>query len=126
MSWFKVEDGFHSHPKVRQAGNAAVGLWLRCATYSAHYLTDGYVEESVARQYGTRREIERLVTSQLWVANGSGFVIPDYLEYNPSAAEVIKRRADWSEAKRAGGEARAAKAKRDAHGHFVADTSEPW
>jgi hypothetical protein len=43
MPWFRLEDSFHNHPKVHQAGNAAIGLWVRCGTYSAQYLTDGHV-----------------------------------------------------------------------------------
>ena len=57
MPWFKVDDGFYDHPKVLEAGNAAVGLWLRCATWSARQLTDGHVPAAIARGYGTGREI---------------------------------------------------------------------
>ena len=93
MPWFRLEDSFHHHPKVMRAGNAATGLWVRCATYSAQYLTDGAVSDEVAHTYGNNREIDKLLAAHLWVQNGSGFVIPDYLEYNPSAADVRKERA---------------------------------
>jgi len=93
MTWFRLDDNFHDHPKVIRAGNAAVGLWVRCATYSSSYLTDGYIEADIARARGTRREIDRCVDSTLWVPNGSGFLMPDYLEYNPSAEQVREERA---------------------------------
>jgi hypothetical protein len=92
MPWFRLDEGFHHHPKVRQAGNCAVGLWVRCATYSAQYLTDGEITPEVARLYGTGREVDRLVTAKLWIQHESGFTIPDYLDYNPSAAQVLEER----------------------------------
>jgi hypothetical protein len=88
MPWFRLEDSFHLHPKVRKAGNAATGLWVRCGTYSSQYLTDGHVPAEVAHDYGRTREIEALLAARLWVENGDGFLMPDYLEYNPSAEQV--------------------------------------
>ena len=100
MTWFRVEDTFGNHPKVNRAGNAAVGLWVRCATYSAQHLTDGRIPPETVRGYGKAREIQALIDAGLWVENGSGFVIPDYLDYNPSRAEVLERRAADRERKR--------------------------
>jgi|SRR5580765_3277253 len=93
MPWFRIEDNFHQHPKVTAAGNAAVGLWVRCGTYSSSYLTDGHIPATVARQLGSRREIDTLLSTRLWVENGDGFLMPDYLEYNPSAKQVRAERA---------------------------------
>jgi hypothetical protein len=88
MPWFRLDDNFHQHPKVVAAGNAAVGLWVRCATYSAQYSTEGHIPLRVARNLGRAREMQALIDSRLWVQNGDGFLIPDYLEYNPSAEQV--------------------------------------
>jgi hypothetical protein len=126
MSWFKLDDNFHSHPKVLAAGNAAVGLFVRCGSYCSHYLTDGHVSAPVARRYGRAADIERLVESELWVPNGDGYWMPDYLEYNPSGDEVRAQRTETAESKRQGGLARARQAKRDALGHFLASDAEPW
>lgn len=93
MPWFRLDEAFHHHPKVRQAGNAPIGLWVRCGTWSAQYLTDGYITAEVAHDFGSQREIDRLTNTGLWVTNGAGFVIPDYLEYNPSAEQVRAERA---------------------------------
>jgi len=86
--WLKLDDHFGNHPKVNKAGNAATGLWVRCATYSAQYLTDGHIPIEIARQMGSTREINALLAAGLWVQNGDGYVIPDYLEFNPSRAQV--------------------------------------
>lgn len=126
--WFRLDDNFHGHPKVRRAGNAAVGLWVRCATYSADYGLDGYIPAEVAREYGKPAELHAVTKSGLWVPAEIGFHVPDFLEYNPSAEEVRAGNVERIDAKRRGGIARAAAAKRDEHGHFVtADTNgETW
>lgn len=102
MPWFRVEDSFHQHPKVLKAGNAAVGLWVRCGTWSSQYLTDGFIPANIAATYGRPREIRQLVTARLWSEQDGGFLMTDYLDYNPSAAEVKLRRKEDAERKRRG------------------------
>jgi hypothetical protein len=102
MPWFRVEDSFHQHPKVLRAGNAAIGLWVRCGTWSAQYLTDGFIPANIAATYGRPREIRQLVTARLWSEQEGGFVMCDYLEYNPSASDVKQRRKEDAERKRRG------------------------
>jgi len=92
MPWFRLDDNFHGHPKVRAAGNAATGLWVRCATYSAHYLTDGHIDTAIAHSYGTDRQINQLTTTRLWIPDDTGYLIPDYLDYNPSEKQVQNER----------------------------------
>jgi hypothetical protein len=100
MPWFRVDDGFYDHPKVRRAGNAAIGLWLRCATYSARHLTDGRIPAEVVRELGRPREAAALVTAGLWQRGSDEYVIPDYLDYNYSAEQVKQRRKNDAERKR--------------------------
>ena len=88
MPWFRIDDTFADHPKVTNAGNAAVGLWVRCGTYASRFLTDGQVPDAVARGYGSRKDIERLVLARLWVPTDDGYAMPDFLDYNPSAEQV--------------------------------------
>jgi hypothetical protein len=100
MPWFRLDESFHSHPKVQQAGNAAVGLWTRCGTWSAQYLTDGVIPPDVYAHYGRTSEVERLVAAHLWVPTSGGMLMPDYLDYNPSKADVVQRRKEDAERKR--------------------------
>ncbi|SDL33666.1 hypothetical protein [Streptomyces indicus] len=113
MSWFAVDDSAHSHPKVVAAGNAALGLWLRCGTYAAQHLTDGIVPGAVARMYGSKTQITKLVTVGLWHERGhtcthpkcaqpgpDEYAIHDYLEYNPTRAQVQGRKEREAEKKR--------------------------
>lgn len=92
MSWFRIDDGFHAHPKAVLAGNAACGLWVRCGAYCAAYLTDGFVPEPVARGYGTDDEIAALIEVGLWVECDRGYQMHEYLDRNPAKAEVVADR----------------------------------
>ncbi|MFI9600361.1 hypothetical protein ACIHCX_10850 [Streptomyces sp. NPDC052043] len=114
MPWFVVDDNSHMHPKIVAAGNAALGLWLRCGSYAAQHLTDGIVPGVIAKMYGTPAQVRKLVAAGLWHEHGhtcrhakcaqpapGDFYIHDYLEpYNPTRAEVEARRDRAAEKKR--------------------------
>lgn len=92
MPWFKVDDGFHCHPKVLRAGNEAVGLYVRCGSYAAQQLTDGFIPEHIALLYGGETLAETLVRAGLWRRTRGGWRMPDYLDYNPSKKQVQAER----------------------------------
>lgn len=114
MPWFRVDDSFHSHPKVITAGNEAIGLWLRCGTYAAQHLTDGFIPEGIAILYGadqirSRGEAgtgkdetlaEILIRAKLWRRTRGGWHMLNYLEYNPSKNAVEKDRKANAERQR--------------------------
>jgi hypothetical protein len=95
MTWFRVDDSFHSHPKALKAGNAALGLWVRCASWSSAHLRDGFVSEEIARLYAARNQIESLIKADLWERVDGGYQMHDFGMRNPSAEAV---RADRSAA----------------------------
>jgi hypothetical protein len=107
MTWFKVDDGLAFHAKVVQAGNPAMGLWVRAGSWSAQQLTDGFIPQQIALTLGTKGQAATLVTVGLWALVDSGYQIHDYLSYNPTADEVRADQARKHEAKvkagRAGG-----------------------
>lgn len=103
MTWFKIDDGFYMNMKVVEAGNAAVGLWVRAGAWCSQQLTDGYVPDVVARMLGTVDEIDSLVDAELWRCVGGGYQFPDWLEYNPSSDEVKADKARRREAGKVGG-----------------------
>lgn len=100
MTWFRLDDSFHSHPKVLRAGNEAVGLYVRCGTYAADHTTDGFVERSIVLLYGDEALAARLVDAGLWHRARGGWNIHDYLDYNPSREAVEKERNDKAERQR--------------------------
>lgn len=67
MSWFPVDDAFHSHPKSRKAGLEAVGLWTVSGAFCMAYLTDGFVPEWFVRQQPRGMALaKKLVEAGLW------------------------------------------------------------
>lgn len=67
MSWFPVDDAFHSHPKARKAGLEAVGLWTLAGSHCMAYLTDGFVAEWWVREKPKGLALaKRLVSAGLW------------------------------------------------------------
>ncbi|MFE6903824.1 mucin-2 [Streptomyces sp. NPDC057717] len=111
MSWFKVDDTAHSHPKLRGAGAAAIGLWTLGGSYAAQYLTDGMVHAHFVKTTATAPQLARLVRAGLWHPAGhdcrrcpqpapGDYLIHDYLVYNPSRAKVTAERERAAEKKR--------------------------
>jgi hypothetical protein len=90
MPWFKIDDSAHSHPKFLRAGNAALGLWMRCGSYSAQHLLEGAVPKAVAKAFGSPAQIRKLVVAGLWHEAGhdckrcpqpaEGYMIHDFFE----------------------------------------------
>jgi hypothetical protein len=100
VPWFRLDDSFHSHPKIIAAGNEAIGLYVRCGTYAAQHLTDGFIPEDVALLYGSAELADTLVSAKLWRRARGGWRMPDYLDYNPSKEAVDKERKSAAERQR--------------------------
>lgn len=93
MPWFKVDDGFHSHPKVMELSPAAVGIWTLAGTWSANYLTDGEVRANiVSRLGGTPDLVQELVDAGLWIDMGESYQFKDWADYQPVKADVEAER----------------------------------
>jgi hypothetical protein len=105
MPWFKVDDAFHAHPKAIAAGTAALGLWVRCGSWSAQQLTDGFVPAAVANLYGTRACARALVAAGLWLEADGGYQFHDWADKNPLREDVEANREQKRAAGRVGGKA---------------------
>ncbi|MCK9249991.1 MAG: hypothetical protein M0P31_13590 [Solirubrobacteraceae bacterium] len=112
MGWAKIDDQLHGDRKVRRLWHtepAALGLWTLALSHCANQETDGHIDdlwvlERVPDDEMRERLVTALVSVGLWdERDGSdGWWIHDYLDYNPSRAELVaKRRAD-AERKAAG------------------------
>ena len=76
MTWFKVDDKFHDHRKVRIAGRgvakrrdaAALGLWVLAGSWSADNDTYGFVPSDMLFRWDDDGEelAKVLVGAQLW------------------------------------------------------------
>ena len=94
MAWVRLDESFPEHPKVVEAGPIAAWLLVRLICYCNRQLTDGYVPKAMAAQLGTKEAIQRLVAVGLLKPSRTGYLIHDYLEYQPSKAQVVQRRQE--------------------------------
>jgi hypothetical protein len=93
MAWFKVDDGFWSHPKTSELSDAATALWVRAGSWSAQHLTEGRVPYSALRFFrARRRSAMELVAAGLWSDAGDAFVFHSWADYQPSRSQVEARR----------------------------------
>ena len=94
MVWFRVDDNLAFHPKVMEAGNSAMGLWVRAGAWSAANLTDGFVPTRIAFRLGSRIMCYRLVEVGLFEEKIDGFQFHDWDEKNFTKQQVEERRQD--------------------------------
>jgi len=105
MSWAKIDDQFHCHPKVEaleiDTTLAAVGLYFLALSWSAATLTEGKIpRHKVVRFSGSATGYalaEELVRVGLWEATEDGYQIHDYLEYNPPREYALKHKDELSQ-----------------------------
>ncbi|WP_411815691.1 hypothetical protein [Gordonia sp. SND2] len=110
MTWFKVDDSFHDHPKVLNLDLAAVGLWTLAGSYCARHLLDGVISDRQIRAIGgTRRQAEKLVAAGLWsvhrddadaAPSARRYVFNDWTDFQPTRADVTTKRREDAERKR--------------------------
>lgn len=104
MAWAKLHDGFWSDPDLDRVGNEAAGVFARMISYCCQHGTNGHVSDSATRFITTKRRPLDALMEVGWIErNGSGFVIPKFLDYNPSAEEVEAKREARSKAGQKGG-----------------------
>jgi len=94
MAWFRVDDQLHGHPKARQAGLAAMGLWSLAGSYSASYGLAGDVPAHYVAGWPNGRKLaQALVACGLWETTENGWRFHDWDDYQPSADEIEEARA---------------------------------
>jgi hypothetical protein len=124
MPWVRKEDTYPRHRKIRRLNDAQYRMHDEAIHWCAEHLTDGHVPadelDDVTVVKNPRRHVPTLIQRGLWHAAGhdcprclqpsdpKGWVIHDYLEYNPTRLEVQAERARKREAGRRGGRASAA------------------
>lgn len=102
MAWLKLDDGFAEHPRIDPLSARAFRLHITALCLVARKLTDGHVSDKDAqvcrvRAGAARTAIGELEAAGLWQPNGDGWVIRDYLDYNPSSEHVKEERARAAE-----------------------------
>ena len=109
ITWFKVDDKLHSHPKPQQAGMRAMGLWVMAGSWASAHLTDGFVPKNVLRMLGSRPQDARdLCDSGLWHVEEGGWRFHDWQQSNPTRDDVEEQRTEWANRQRLARERRKA------------------
>jgi 5-methylcytosine-specific restriction endonuclease McrA len=116
VSWVRFDDASEGHPKFLRAGLAAEGLHKRACCYASKQLTDGFVPQVWVDQNTwdlkpaeRRRIVAALVTERLFEPVEGGYMIHDFLDFNPSRAQVEERQVEQHAVKSAAGKAGAEK-----------------
>jgi len=121
MAWVRIDDEFGEHPKVVSAGPLALAIQIKAKCYASRNLTNGFVPHDVVSSFLSGFEGLRIgrkpalsvdwpaymIDAGLWEPAEGGYNIHDYLDYNPSKAEVLERRAKRQASGQAGGRASA-------------------
>jgi hypothetical protein len=105
MPWVRFDDQFPWHLKVSRLSDAAFRLHTSAVCWSSRHLTDGQIPHDGLRDVAPRvrqpmKAADELVSVGLWRTEEAGWIIHDYLDYQPSAAEVRAKRKAATERKR--------------------------
>lgn len=129
MAWVRIDDHFDEHPKLAKVGPLGWGVWAASLAYCNRNLTDGILPRSVAktlahfevvdeagviwtlartsgydgRDIDTDWVIELLLTVGLWEWDPEGYIVHDYLDFQPSARDVLARKQKLSDTRREAG-----------------------
>jgi hypothetical protein len=130
MTWFKVDDTFHSHNKVRKVladDPAALALWVVAGSWSSSNLTDGLIpDHQLPWLYpaGAEPLARKLVTAGLWRRVRGGYQFHDWTQCNPTAEQVRRKQEVRAEAGRRGGlSSGKARSKRQATAEAIASAN---
>lgn len=95
MTYLLMDDGFDDHPKVGVLSDKAFRLHVSVMCRCCRYLTDGLVTRGLLAsvRYGSNAAVIReLVEARLWEEDPEGYRVHDFLDRNPSAADVLAKR----------------------------------
>jgi hypothetical protein len=81
---------FCANPKVERAGLAAAGLYCLMLSYCALNKTDGAVPKSWVHKTGGAKVAQKLIDVELVRLVDDAYLIPDYLQFNYSRAEIAE------------------------------------
>lgn len=101
MPWFKIDDGFWSHPKTLQLSDGAQALWVRAGSWCVTHLTDGVIPPYALTVLGAKRRfVDELVAVSLWIRESDSYRFHDWEKYQPTRESVEADRDAAAERKR--------------------------
>lgn len=119
MSWFKVDDGFWSHPKVLGLSDQAIALWVKAGSYASQHLTDGVIPRKALKAlHGSPEAAYELVEAELWLDHIEGWCFHDWHKYQPTRSKVEADREKTRE--------RVAKYREKKTPSYIPGPARPW
>lgn len=96
MPWVRLDDRFPSHRKVALLSDRAFRLHVSALCWASENLTEGKILDSelrvIAHVRGMKAAAKELEERKLWDRVDDGWVIHDFLVYNPDRAKVQSER----------------------------------
>jgi hypothetical protein len=147
--WARIDDGMPDHPKLARLGTLKpLAGWLHVCgiCYAARYLTDGFIPTaqvaaltrfdhvgyetggvpgmfSVGEDADPEKLAAALVEVGMWHRTRGGYLIHDFLDYNPSRAVTLAKRYSNAERVRKFRSQRQEDTPRNAVGNTLPDAS---
>ena len=101
MAWGKIDDGLHKSVKWRRTNKGGQALWTTALSWCMDEMNDGRVPSDLLAYLGGRRaDAQSLVASGLWHETDDGWEFHDWLDHQPSRAEIEHKREQQRERKR--------------------------
>lgn len=92
MSWARIDDGMPENLKVAPLSDGAFRAYVSSICYAARNLTDGFVPNKKAREMAGRPRVVQELVPSLWEVVDGGYMVHDYLDYNPTREKVLAER----------------------------------
>lgn len=92
MPWVRLDDAFYDNAKFSDLTNAGVGAWVKLLAFASRNLTDGHIRKAFAVRLASRKELAELVGAGLLEQTDTGWLIHDFLDFQPDSAAVLARR----------------------------------
>ena len=97
MTWLRKDDRFPEHRKIRRLSDGAYRLHDTAMCFTAKDEADGMITaadlDEMTHGKRLRRHIPSLVEAHLWEPVKGGWIIHDFLHYNPSHVQQEAKRA---------------------------------
>lgn len=103
MTWARLDDTFHHHPKPMGVSLSALGLFALGLSYTADNGTRGRLPEKwvLGRIVGDDQSApQQLVDAGMWIPVENGYEIHDYFDYNLTPEQLEQKRDSDRERKR--------------------------
>jgi hypothetical protein len=102
VTWVRLDDGFPTHPKVIGLTDGAFRAHVSGLCYAGQHLTDGFVPGGYVKDKAALELVER----RLWSIDDQrlGYIIHDFLDWNPSRDKVTTERRKAVERRAKGGQ----------------------